>query len=75
MAKLFKVSGYYLDPNGEYDADSLAVILGEQAADMPSHYIVVKEADIGEWDDNHPLNMCDCPVSECEKYFKEGYHG
>lgn len=31
----------------------------------------VTEKDIGEWDDENPLNYIDCPESEFEKYFKE----
>ena len=31
----------------------------------------VVEADIGEWYDEHPLNMRNTPVSEINEYFKE----
>ena len=30
-----------------------------------------KEADIGEWDDEHPLNYTDKQKAECERLFKD----
>jgi hypothetical protein len=30
----------------------------------------IKTVDIGEWDDNHPLNNKNTVISECEKLFK-----
>lgn len=71
MAKIFKVSGYYVDPNGDFDALDVAIALRENL-DLIDHHIEVEEVDLpGEWEDNNPLNRCDCPVSECEKYFEE----
>lgn len=69
MAKIFKISGYFVDLNGNFDASGLAVSL-RQSFDLIDHHIEVEEVTLpGEWDDDHPLNQCDCPVSECEKYF------
>lgn len=72
MAKIFKFSGYYVDTE-DYGGGTVETALDECAyrLDMIAHHITVEEADIGEWDDDNPLNMCDCPLSECEKYFKE----
>lgn len=69
MAKIFKFTGYYIDPDGVYTVNDVAESLGERNIDAFPHHITVKEADVGEWDDEYPLNMCDCPVAECEKYF------
>lgn len=68
MAKIFKVTGYFVDCNDEYDCDRLKVDL-EQDYDLIAHHINIEERDIGEWDDDNPLNSFDCPKSECEKYF------
>ena len=70
MAKIFEIHGYYIDPNEDYSAEDLKVALSEDY-DLITHHIEVKERDIGEWEDENPLNYCDCPKSECEKYFKE----
>lgn len=71
MAKIFKISGYFVDPNGDYDAASLAVTI-RQTPDIIDRYVEVEEVNLPEeWDDDHPLNRCDCPVAECEKYFTE----
>ena len=69
MAKIFKVTGYFVDYNDEYDCDRLKVDL-EQDYDLIAHHINIEERDIGEWDDDNPLNLFNCPKSECEKYFR-----
>lgn len=68
MAKIFKVSGYFIDPNGDYSEKWLMGDLKD--IDMISHHLHVEEADIGEWDDENPLNYLNCDLAECEKYFK-----
>ena len=73
MAKIFKVTGYFVDPNDSYDSDNLRVEL-EQNYDLISHQFKVEECNIGEWDDEILLNKIDCPVSECEKYFVKKGH-
>ena len=78
MAKIFKFTGYYIDPSddcNELDVKTTIEDVAPARLDVFAHHVDVKEVDLGEWDDNHPLNMCDCPLSECKKYFKEGYHG
>lgn len=72
IAKIFKFSGYYIDTE-DYGAEVVEMALDDCAdrLDMFAHHITVKEADIGKWNDDSPLNMCDCPLSECEKYFKK----
>ena len=41
-----------------------------QDYDLIVHHVNIEERDIGEWDDDNPLNLLDCPKSECEKYFE-----
>ena len=78
MAKIFKCTGYFVDPAGECNKRDVKTALEEvttKALDIFSHHVEVKEVELGEWNDDHHLNACECPVSECEKYFGEGYHG
>lgn len=70
MAKIFKISGYYIDPNGDWDESDLQTEL-EERFDLIDQHIKVESKDIGEWEDNNPLNKYDCPVEECEKYFSK----
>lgn len=70
MAKIFKIEGYYVDPNGGWSAEDLQIEL-EQNYDFIDKHIKVLERDIGEWEDDNPLNYINSPESECEKYFKE----
>lgn len=74
MAKVFKISAYIVDYLDEFDdnerlADYLEYIT--QNDDIILARPQVESADIGEWDDDHPLNFLDCQVAEFEKYFKE----
>lgn len=72
MAKIFKISGYLVDPNGNYTADylkdSIQVNLGLCSAF--DQHVHVEERDIGEWDDKLPINQKNCDLAVCEAYFK-----
>ena len=68
MAKIFKLSGYLVDANGDMTAEELETLIS-QDYDLIAHHIKVDEKDVGEWEDDNPLNFCDCPITECEKYF------
>ena len=70
MAKIFKISGYFVDPNDNFDAEDIKIFLDE-SFDVISKHTKVEEVDIGEWEDENPHNYIDSPESECEKYFKE----
>lgn len=69
MAKIFKISGYAVDYNGDYSPESIKRELFERM-DMFGKHIEIEERDIGEFYDDHPLNYMDSPKEECEKYFK-----
>lgn len=69
MAKIFKVSGYFVDANGDCKADDIEVYLDNFDYAFAKH-IEVEERDIGKWEDDNPLNYYKSPKEECEKYFK-----
>lgn len=69
MAKIFKVSGYLVDPIGDYPVDYLKHDI-ETSYDMIGQHIHVEEADIGKWNSESPLNYDNCDLADCEKYFK-----
>lgn len=68
MAKIHKISGYLVDPNGEDDKDILTTWL-EHIFDSMFQQLHIETADIGEWDDDNPLNYPNCDLAECEKWF------
>lgn len=70
--KIFKISGYLVDPNGENEA----VWIWEELRhlnDTFGQHVHVKEADILDWTDKNPLNYENCDLAECEKYFHDKY--
>lgn len=69
MAKIYKFSGYIIDVNDEYNESELKYIL--EGNDISIRHFKLSSADIGEWDDDNPLNYLRCDISEFEKYFKE----
>ena len=72
MAQLFKVSMYLTDIGNTFDSqnreDYLHYCLGDE---LVADHIKFECADIGEWDDELPINYLNCPEEEFEKYFKE----
>lgn len=70
MAKIFKVQGYFIDSNDSYKKNDLEIALEEKIGDLFTRHLKVEERDIGEWNDDIPLNFVDCPECECEVYFK-----
>lgn len=72
MAKLYKIETYLLDYNNDFrDSEILKNYLDYRMNYGFLNHIKIDVADIGEWDDDHPLNIVDCPEEEYEKYFKE----
>ena len=68
MAKIYKISGYVIDVNDEWNENELRWLLER---DVTIKHFKAEDADIGEWYDENPLNYCNSPIEECEKYFKE----
>lgn len=70
MAKIFKVSGYLIDADNLYKLSGIEGGIEYALDGMIHQHIHVEEADIGEWDDESPLNHDNCDLADCEKYFK-----
>lgn len=70
MAKIFKVSGYLVDVNGDSNVDEVIAEISFGLDGMINQHIHVEESDIGELDDESPLNYGNCDLADCEKYFK-----
>lgn len=68
--KIFKISGYFVDPNGENEADEMVEKLRNFGGTFGKH-IHVEEADIVDWTDDNPLNYEKCDLSVCEKFFSD----
>lgn len=72
MAKIFKISAYVVDPMDEFDESSLEDhLVWCTQNDISLHHTKIESADIGEWDDDLPVNYTDCGIEEFEKYFKK----
>lgn len=72
MSKIFKISGYLVDANGAYTSDYIkdSIEVDACGGDIFTQHLHVEGRDIGEWDDNLPINQENCDLYECEKYFK-----
>lgn len=72
MAKLFKIQTYLIDYQDDFaSAEELENYIEWAIGHGMFEHTQIQSADIGEWEDEHPLNYMDCPESEFEKYFKE----
>lgn len=70
--KLYKVQAYVLDLHNDFkDADDLERYIKYHHRFGLYEHVHIATADIGEWDDDHPLNIVNCPEAEFKKYFKE----
>ena len=70
MAKIFKVSGYLVDPDGTSNVYDVASEISCATDGMINQHVHVEEAYIGRWDGESPLNYNNCDLADCEKYFK-----
>ena len=73
MAKIFKISGYLVDPKGENTRRWLrhALIVAGNNVNLFGQHIHVEERDIPDWNDDLPINQRNCDLAHCEKYFKD----
>ena len=73
MAKIFKIQAYIVDCNDEFKTeDSLEdCLIWCTQNDLNLKHLKIDNADIGDWENDHPLNCTDCPEVEFNKYFKE----
>lgn len=70
MAKIFKISGYLVDPDDLYRLSEIYACISYALDGMVHQHIHVEESDMGKWDDESPINYDNCDLAECEKYFK-----
>lgn len=70
MAKIFKISGYLVDPDDLYRLSEIEAGISYALDGMVHQHIHVEEADIGKWNSESPLNYDNCDLADCEKYFK-----
>lgn len=73
MSKLFKIEAYVVDFCEEFETEDRLedCLIWCTQNDLNLRHLKIDSADIGEWDDEHPLNYVDCPKAEFKKYFKE----
>lgn len=73
MAKLFKIQAYIVDPNGEFYTDYRLedCLVYCTQNDLNLNHLKIQSVDLGEWDDDLPINKFNCPEAEFKKYFKE----
>lgn len=70
MAQIFRISGYLIDPNDNCNKDEITLAVTERLG-VCCQQLHIESADIGEWDDENPLNYEDCDLSYCSQYFKK----
>lgn len=73
MAKIIKITGYLI---GDDDLDENEVALVAKSIlggkfDCIEKPFQAQSEEIPDWNDNHPLNYINCPITECEKYFEK----
>ena len=71
MANIIKFSGYLVDPDNEYLGEGDIADILKYNSEMYTLHLHEECVDIGEWDDDGPLNYLNCDLAECEKYFKK----
>lgn len=75
MAKIHKISGYLVDPNCDYSEEELKLFM-EKRLDGVFQQLHIDTAEIGDWEEDNPLNYRNCDLAECEKWFiKESTKG
>lgn len=74
MAKIFKISGYLVDPVGNHTLEDVKDFINDSLyavlMNIVTRHLHLQERDIGKWDENLPISQKNCDLYECEKYFK-----
>jgi hypothetical protein len=73
MAKIFKINGYLVDPNGDCTSEDILTMFDN--ADLGFVELTRMEEREFKWDDSLPINRVGCPESEYEKYFRGENNG
>lgn len=72
MAKIFKISGYFVaPPRTNYTSERIKRLIEICAlrADVFDRHLHIKEREIDDWNENLPINQKNCDLAECERYF------
>lgn len=74
MANIFKISGYIVDPEETYTADYIrdTIQIDVCGSFMFDQHLHIEGRNIGDWNDELPINQENCDLYDCEKYFKGG---
>lgn len=67
MARTFKISGFLVDANDNYDAEDIQRTLERYTDLIPDLKIVVSSE--WKWDDNCPENFKGCTTEDYERRF------
>lgn len=70
MAQIFRISGYLVDPSDDCNKEEIKVSITDRL-DMFCQQLHIESADIGEWEDDNPLNYENCDLAYCTQYFKQ----
>ena len=68
MAKTFKISGYLIDANDNYDIEDIKRII-EYHTDMIANLNIIASPE-WKWDDDCPENYEGCKAEDYERRFK-----
>lgn len=67
MAQIFRFSGYFVDPNGDFDCDSVE---GEIIRTLKfTQQLHIEKSRQFQWDDDLPVNTENCDMAHLEEYF------
>lgn len=67
MSSIHKVTMYVVDVDDTFNKNELEYLFDR--TDWFMRYDEVESADVGEWEDDHPLNYRKCPLEVHESYF------
>lgn len=72
MSKIFKISGYVIDPYEEFDTPYLGAYIRHKLSGHCafSRHLHIEERDLYGFNRSSPISQENCDLYECEKYFK-----
>lgn len=70
MAKIFKVSGYFVDTDNNYSMEDIHGLIFNGWVGLEPRHEHAEVEEIKDWRNNHPLLNDKCDLADCEKYFK-----
>lgn len=70
MAKIFKVSGYFVDVYNNYTLEYINSLIFNGWVGLKPRHKHTEVEEIKDWRKNHSLLNDKCDLADCEKYFK-----